>query len=219
MTHTRTALAVAMLAVASTGASAQAIVNGDFDARQADQATARYMTTDLGGGWTTVFGNVDLVGHGGDDGNSAELKALMGSTATSGLAVDLNGNTPAMITQVLNTIAGQQYSLSFSYAANPGTDSNATAGFAFQLSPVKGGTLGASLIGQGASWQTYATTFVATGATALSFISTAYGTPTFGAMVDNVSVSAVPEPSEYAMMMLGLGVIGAAARRRQRKSA
>ena len=32
---------------------------------------------------------------------------------------------------------------------------------------------------------------------------------------DNVSVTAVPEPAEYAMLIAGLGVIGAVARRRK----
>jgi PEP-CTERM motif len=39
------------------------------------------------------------------------------------------------------------------------------------------------------------------------------------ALLDPVSVSAVPEPSEFAMMIIGLGVIGAMARRRRSQSA
>jgi hypothetical protein len=38
------------------------------------------------------------------------------------------------------------------------------------------------------------------------------------ALLDPVSVSAVPEPSEFAMMIIGLGVIGAMARRRRSQS-
>ncbi|WP_338771362.1 PEP-CTERM sorting domain-containing protein [Massilia sp. METH4] len=43
----------------------------------------------------------------------------------------------------------------------------------------------------------------------------AYGFTDFDVAVDNITVSAVPEPGTYAMMLAGLGLLGAAARRRK----
>jgi hypothetical protein len=36
-----------------------------------------------------------------------------------------------------------------------------------------------------------------------------------GALLDNVSVSAVPEPEIYAMLLAGLGLMGVMSRRRK----
>jgi hypothetical protein len=44
----------------------------------------------------------------------------------------------------------------------------------------------------------------------------AYGFTDFDVAVDNISVSAVPEPGTYAMMLAGLGLVGTIARRRRR---
>ncbi|QGZ41563.1 putative secreted protein with PEP-CTERM sorting signal [Pseudoduganella flava] len=43
----------------------------------------------------------------------------------------------------------------------------------------------------------------------------AYGFTQFDVAIDNITVSAVPEPGETAMLMAGLGVLGAVARRRR----
>jgi hypothetical protein len=42
------------------------------------------------------------------------------------------------------------------------------------------------------------------------------GGDNFGALLDNVSVSAVPEPETYAMLLAGLGFVGFMARRKRR---
>lgn len=44
----------------------------------------------------------------------------------------------------------------------------------------------------------------------------AYGFTNFDVAIDNISVSAVPEPGTYAMLLAGLGMVGFAARRRRR---
>jgi hypothetical protein len=43
-----------------------------------------------------------------------------------------------------------------------------------------------------------------------------YGFTDFDVAVDNISVSAVPEPSTYAMMFGGLGLVGWMKRRKSR---
>ena len=210
MQHLRTALAVLALGLSAGAASAQVITNGGFD------ANSGYITTNVSG-WTVQFGNVDLV-YAGAPGSSVLLESLM--TGATGNALDLNGLVPAMISQVLQTTAGQTYNISFSYAANPGVDpgDNPLSTFTMMLSPVSGGSgvLSSNLTGSGSSWATYSGSFTAAGLTTLSFLSTDYsGSLPYGAMLDNVSVTAVPEPAEYAMLIAGLGVIGAVARRRK----
>jgi len=56
----------------------------------------------------------------------------------------------------------------------------------------------------------------ATGAnTILSFVSTSSGYA--GMIIDNVSVTALPEPSTFAMLLAGIGLLGFAARGWTRK--
>jgi hypothetical protein len=42
------------------------------------------------------------------------------------------------------------------------------------------------------------------------------GGDNFGALLDNVSVSAVPAPETYAMLLAGLGLVSFMARRKRR---
>ncbi|MFZ4876441.1 FxDxF family PEP-CTERM protein [Janthinobacterium sp. Mn2066] len=65
-------------------------------------------------------------------------------------------------------------------------------------------------------WQTYSQSLSALGSsTVLRFESVGpVSAPTYGSYLDQVSlVSAVPEPQTYAMLLLGLGLMGFVARR------
>jgi hypothetical protein len=70
------------------------------------------------------------------------------------------------------------------------------------------------------SWQSQAMTFTASSTDELlSFFATGNGAPPF-ALLANVSLTpAVPEPSTWAMMLLGIGAIGASMRRRRKARA
>jgi len=59
---------------------------------------------------------------------------------------------------------------------------------------------------------------MATGPTTLSFTSGDSGTP-FGAVIGGVSVAAVPEPASWAMLLMGIGMIGGGLRAVRRKNA
>jgi hypothetical protein len=62
-------------------------------------------------------------------------------------------------------------------------------------------------------WMHQSFTFVATEAsTALSFTSTTGGDA--GIALDNITITPVPEPETYALMLAGLGLVGFTARRR-----
>lgn len=67
-------------------------------------------------------------------------------------------------------------------------------------------------------WSSYSQAFsvAADGDYVLSFNFTSGGQPAKDILLDNVMVSPIPEPSEYAMMLAGLAAVGFIARRRRR---
>ena len=119
---------------------------------------------------------------------------------------------PASLTKSFNTVLGLLYTVAFDYGAIGGGSDPLTVtagGQSFDYNPTASNNLtytstSFSFLGDGA-------------ATTLSF-----STPgTFGVdtIIDNVSVSAVPEASTWAMMIFGMGAVGAAMRQRNRKGA
>ncbi len=109
------------------------------------------------------------------------------------------------------------YALGFDLSSNLGGDNTAAAK-----------SLGVNFTGGAATVYTVSHTtpsivyetlsFTAnSGSTLLTFTSGASGYS--GAEIDNVSVTAVPEPQSYALMLAGLGLMGAVVRRRKNKSA
>jgi choice-of-anchor C domain-containing protein len=196
-TFLKLALVSAMLSAGYAQASTELVVNGNFESFTGASFTG-YKT--VGNGQTTITGwdvsdtSVDLI-------NNGQYGAI------SGTSIDMLGTPgPGAISQTLNTVAGQSYTLSFDLSKNPG-DSPAL------FVSLNGGSateyLGSSTI------TPYTMNFTATSnATVLKFESAASGYS--GAVIDNVSVlAAVPEPETYGMLLAGLGLIGFMARRRK----
>ena len=130
--------------------------------------------------------------------------------------LELNTDRLTSISQSIATTAGGTYALSFAYSGRPDT-----AGGANSLMNVYwGSTLltPTALSGNtGGTWQSFSQNVTALGAsTLLRFESVGpVSAPTYGSYLDNVSVTAaVPEPETYAMMLLGLGLLGFVARRK-----
>lgn len=204
MSKIKTALIGLALAAAAGQASANTnlVANGSFEANTVAGLSANYSTTSQGiSDWTIGVFNVDLVGS--------------GWTAADGVnSVDLNGNKKGEIHQTLTTTVGQTYLLSFELAGNfQGGPAVKTMSvnigpnglYTFDTTGKSAGNMG---------WTSYSKTFVAVStATTLSFASNTSGA--YGAVLDNVSVTAVPEPETFAMLLAGLGMMGAIARRRK----
>jgi choice-of-anchor C domain-containing protein len=143
-------------------------------------------------------------------------------------SLDLNGfQSLGSVKQDFTAAIGQKYLVSFWLAGNPdgdpviktvGVDVNndpTIHSFTFDSTGATHGNMG---------WQQYSFTFTA-GQTneTLKFVSLDCGsggipTCSYGPALDNVSVSAVPELSTWAMMLIGFAGIGTLAYRRARKA-
>ena len=201
LTIKTTLVGLTLAAAASHGfASTNLVTNGSFEANLVPGAFINSTVQSISN-WTVGVGNVDLVGS-------------LWSAASGVNSVDLNGSKKGEIHQTLTTVAGQTYQFSFELAGN------FQGGTAIKYLSVNVGpsglysfdTTGKSAGNMG--WTTYNTTFVAvSSATVLSFASNTRGA--YGPAIDNVSVTAVPEPESFAMLLAGLGLMGMIARRRK----
>jgi Protein of unknown function (DUF642)/PEP-CTERM motif len=152
-------------------------------------------------GWTLNAGTVDIIGT-----NFIDL------LPSNGFYIDLDGSTgqAGTISQSLLLTGGVLHTLSFELAGNQ-RDTNR------DLVTVHFGDIrGMYSLSQSAGFTSYSLSFTPaiTGNYSVSF--TGAGNDNIGMLLDNVSVTAVPEPQTYALMALGLLAIGATARRRNR---
>lgn len=191
------ALAVSQSAVASPNL----VVNGGFES---SGFLGTYTTYTQGSsaltGWNIELGSVDLIN-------------TYWTPASGNYSLDLSGNNDGLISQILSTVQGQKYHVSFSMAGNPDdNDYVKTIQVGLSNQPLYTfDTTGQTKLDMG--WMTKGFDFIATGATSKLFFAGTQESP-WGAALDNISVTAVPEPESYAMMLMGLGLMGFVARRR-----
>lgn len=200
----RNAAATAVVSLACGGAlAANILTNGDFEQSAGVTPDGSYLKVSAGQntilGWTVTGTSVDLI------------QANYGFITN--VSVDLAGTPgPGGITQSFTATAGYTYKLEWDYFKN--------GGFGNLLVSVGSSSLNitsnpASIVYNQSLFFTAPTS----GPFSVSF-STANGTNN-GPVVDNIAltVAAVPEASEWAMMAAGLGMIGLIASRRRRASA
>ncbi|WP_310390079.1 choice-of-anchor C family PEP-CTERM protein [Roseateles sp.] len=150
-------------------------------------------------GWTVGATSVDII-----NGNYG---------AVSGNSIDMLGTPgPGSVAQTLSTVIGQTYWLQFDLSSNRGGDNDA-AGKELTVAGLGGGAaMSFSALTPGVAHQSYSFTADST-STLLQFSSGPSGFS--GSVLDNVSVTAVPEPQTYALMLGGLAAMAFVARRRQ----
>ena len=180
---------------------ANLVVNGDFEGY-----FGGYSVSDQGlNGWTVVGANatdnVFVFGPTPGFGPQTDALDLSGFSDNSGQGVE----------QTISTLAGTTYRLSFDYWTGSDVIPSSIDVFVNGVQIVNELTSGLDSLPR-----TYNYTFIATGATTLKFLS---GDLVVANDIDNVSVSAIPEPETYAMLLAGLGLVGFAARCRKQKIA
>jgi len=190
-------LLLAGLVAGASTAQAAVVFSDDFNA---DTLGLNY--TGFVNGWTVSDGTVDLIGTGFFDLHPG-----------NGNYVDLDGSTSnaGVLTQSLSLTAGVTYTASFSLGGSNRGDTNLVdVMFGTSLSNF---TL---LSADPLATQSISFTPGSDGTSTLSFSNG--GGDNLGAILDNVMVStpAIPEPETYALMLAGLGLMAAVARRRRK---
>ena len=220
----------AVALAASLTAHAAAFQNGSFES---GNWTAAGDTQVLATGGTNVTGwtsyGLEWNGSGnGRSGSVAWLDCAGGcwtdlAPAAGNKFIDLTGYSDweyGAIYQTFDTVVGQQYEVTFSLGYSPtwsGTAPNpslfvvAKAGSAI-VSDSDAGWAGYTSTASGWTTQTY--TFTASGGTSSLFFAGGYQAGDYVGL-DDVKVTAIPEPETYAMMLAGLGALGFMGRRRK----
>lgn len=195
-----TALAGLMIAAAPAHAAQPVFFADDFDDYSASQ-----VPWNGDGGWTTG-GTTDLVKSG---------EYSLTCAGGSGNCVDLTGNQPGTISHEIFLPGPGNYALRFLYTGNQLNNDGSgpypkigftasIAGTSFHVGP---------LANDNANFLSFVRGFTATGPTTLTFTQDQGGNQFRGSIIDSVSVTGVPEPTTWAMMILGIGMIGAFMRR------
>jgi len=185
---------LASLAFGSSFAQAAPVFSDNFDSYTGQ------LNWPGAGGWSVSDGTVDIIPVNG------QFDFLPGN----GNYVDLDGSTSnaGLFTNSVSLLAGNTYTLSFDLAGNARGGSETVDVFF--------GTSSSTLVlNQNDPFQTYSLSFSAITSGVVSFGFQNQGGNNIGALLDNVTVAAVPEPDTYAMVLAGLGLMGFVARRRK----
>lgn len=201
-------LAASINAIGIGSASATVIFSDNFDTYS---YKLEAIAADFANNWVINSGSVDLIGN---DTTVIPSQQNYDFIPGNGMYVDLDGSTNAggfFSTNDFSLNAGT-YVIQFSLAGsqNPNNDNDVTVTFG---SFTETFTLLSSDL-----FQSYSRTVTLGSAlsTALAFKNS--GGDNVGALLDNVSVTAVPEPSTYGLMFGGLIMVAGLVARKSRQS-
>jgi hypothetical protein len=196
-------LAVALAASFGAAHAGNLVVDGSFEDQA--QAAGSWNVYNAINGWSTVSGA------------GIELRNNVAGTAFDGVNfVELDSYNNSAMAQTLTTVAGTTYDLSFAYSARAGVSAGSNP-----IQVLWNGVGVATVTANGSSlsgndWHLFNYTVTGTGSDTLTFRAIGVN-DSLGGSLDAVTVTAaVPEPSTYAMMFLGLGLMGASLSRRRK---
>jgi len=189
------ALAVTLaLSGGSAVAAGNLLSDGDFESFDSLVASGAFTTISAGssalGAWTVGGVSVDLI---------------QGAyNAITNVSVDLAGTPgPGWLSQSFAAIAGYTYTLTFDLANNGGS----------QFAVTLGGVTTNFLPSNPATSKTVVWTATNSAMESVKFDSVAAGNS--GPVIDNVILTAVPEPGTALMLLAGLAAVGFVAKRRK----
>ena len=208
----RLLLAMAAAAAISTGAQAVTVINGSFEQGAPISGGSDFLatgnTTSLPG-WRVLSSGVDYVDN------------SLWNAANGSRSVELSGIGSGGVVQRLSGFTvGKKYRLRFQLSVNP----FANDGVYRTTVSASGGGAEAFLYTKTAAntptnmlYQTFEYIWTAANATS-NFQFRSNGSGALGPVLDNVSISLIPEPSTWMLLIAGFGMTGFAMRRRRMTS-
>ena len=189
----------ALLLSSSLTYAASPIFSDDFDSYASVQLN---WSPPASSGWTVTNGTVDVIGIGG-------FNFIPGN----GNYIDLDGSSSSagLLSHSVDLLGGTTYMLSFDLAgSHRGTTETVDVSF---------GSVAASYSSLNSTdpFSTHTLNFTpgSDSSYSLSFHNVGGDGDNFGALLDNVHISVVPEPEVYAMLAAGLALVGFTGRRRK----
>ncbi len=171
--------------------------------------TTTWDSTNFGSG----PGFVILPSYEGWTGTPAGLEVqynnVAGAPFSGANLVELDTTRNSSITR---TIAAGSYLLSFYYSDRPGVPASSN-GISVSLGSTNLLSVAGGNGGGNTNFRLFTTHFVTTTPQSLTFAATGVS-DSLGGYIENISLSGVPEPASWAMMIGGFGMIGGAMRRR-----
>lgn len=200
----KSALIVAVVASAfSVSAQATTIFSDNFDSYT---PTVLDWTPPTESGWKVTAGSVDLIG-------TTKTDPIFDFLPNNGSYIDLDGissggqSVSGLFANSVNLNAGTTYTLSFDLAGSQRGNEEFVA--------VKFGNRSATYaLLSSDPFATSTLNFKPLSSGLVSFSFQNLSGDDVGALLDNVSVTTVPEPKSYALFLAGIGIMGAIARRR-----
>ncbi len=198
-------IAAAALGLSLPAQAATTVYTEDFDSYPASQVPWN------GSGVWSTGGSVDLV-------RSGEFNL----TCVSGNCVDLTGDRAGSLSRIIDLAAGL-YSLTFQFTGNQldgiGGQPNIRPPASFEVSFNGVTSTVGPLANNSTAFQTFSATYnvLNDGPVTLSFTQLPGGDQFRGSIIDSIAIAAVPEPTTWALMILGFGMVGSALRRRRGK--